>query len=183
MPEMTTLKTITADEACSWGCCYSDDHLRKLYDRPCSALDVLERTDGPWAVVPPEDRLWTVAYYGGLSDRLIRLFAVWCARRALERERAAGREPDPRSWSAVEVAERFANGNATAEELDAARAAAWAAAWAAARDAARAAAWAAAWAAARAAAWDAARDAARAAAWDAQLRHLAKMIREEYGHA
>lgn len=45
------------------------------------------------------------------------------------------------------------------EELrDAARAAAWAAAWDAARDAARAAAWDAAWDAARDAVWDAARD-------------------------
>ena len=90
---------------------------------------------------------------------------------------------DERSKNSLRVARRHAEGQATDEELTAARAAArdaawdaaWAAAWAAARaaawDAARDAAWDAAWAAARAAAWDAARDAAwaaaRAAAWDA----------------
>jgi hypothetical protein len=86
-----------------------------------------------------------------------RLFAVWCARRVEHLME------DERSKRACDVAERYAHGEASDEELDAARAAARAAAW----DAARAAAW----AAARAAAWDAARaaarDAARAAAWDA----------------
>lgn len=70
-----------------------------------------------------------------------RLFAVWCARRVTHLM------TDPRSLAAIDVAERFAHGNATNEELDAA----WAAAWAAARDVA--------WAAAWAAAGDAARDA------------------------
>ena len=58
---------------------------------------------------------------------------------------------DPRSGDAITVARRFALGEATVDELDAA--------WAAARDAV--------WAAAWAAAWDAARYAARSAAWDA----------------
>ncbi|MHB8533391.1 MAG: hypothetical protein ACYDC2_11795, partial [Solirubrobacteraceae bacterium] len=105
----------------------------------------------------------------------LRLFACDCAERALGRERAAGREPDARSWKAVAVARTYAEGQATALELDAARDAAWAAArdaaGAAAWDAARAAAWAAAWAAGRDAAWAAGRDAAwaaaRAAAWAA----------------
>ncbi len=81
-----------------------------------------------------------------------RLFAVWCAREALK----LADNPDTRSVAACDVAERYANGTASGEEL----AAAWAAAWAA----AKAAAGAAAWAAARAAAWAAAKAAARAAA-------------------
>jgi hypothetical protein len=105
------------------------------------------------------------------NARTQRLFAVWCAREAL---RLVDR-PDQRSLAACDVAARFANGEASAEELaaawDAARAAAGDAAWAAAGDAAWAAAWAAAWdaamAAARAAAWAAAGAAAGDAAWDA----------------
>ncbi len=83
--------------------------------------------------------------------------------------------PEGITWKpadTISIARRFANGEATPKELDAAWAAAWAAAWDAAWDAARDAAWAAARAAARDAAWAAARAAARdaawAAAWDAQ---------------
>jgi hypothetical protein len=77
----------------------------------------------------------------GWNGRTARLFAVWCARQAL----ALVDNPDPRSVNACEVAERYANGQATDEELTAAWAAAWDAAWAAAGDAA----WDAAWAAAK----------------------------------
>jgi len=101
------------------------------------------------------------------NDKTARLFAVWCAREALK----LVDNPDPRSVEAVDVAERYANGQADDEDLNAAWAVARDAAWAVARAAAWAAAWAAAedaaWAAARAAAEDAARDAARAAAEDA----------------
>ena len=118
-----------------------------------------------------EDAVWTFKCLAG-ADREIRLFAVDCARQVQHLM------TDPRSLAALDVAERFANGLATSEELDAARAAAgaeaWAAAWdasdaarAAAWDAARAEAWAAAGAAAGDAAWDAAWAAAGAEAWAA----------------
>ena len=42
-----------------------------------------------------------------------RLFAVWCAREALK----LYDNPDPRSVTACDVAERYANGTATDEEL------------------------------------------------------------------
>ncbi|VBP35416.1 putative bacteriophage protein [Burkholderia pseudomallei] len=127
-----------------------------------------------------DDALWTLRCISG-ADRDLRLFAVWCARQVEHLMQ------DQCSKDALNVAERFANGEATDEERDAAwdaawaaaraaartaawaaaRTAAWAAAWAAERDAAWAAARTAAWAAARTAAWDAAWAAARAAAWAA----------------
>src|SRR3990167_1810324 len=58
------------------------------------------------------------------NPRTQRLFAADCAERALERERAAGREPHPDSWRAIAVARRYANSKATPQELAAAAAAA-----------------------------------------------------------
>ena len=87
-----------------------------------------------------EDSLWSMKCVKN-ADRDLRLFAVWCARQVQHLM------TDQRSINAIDVAERFANGSATIEELATARATAWAAAWAAASDAASDAAWAAAWAA------------------------------------
>ena len=115
-----------------------------------TAIDILNVTD-----CPSEDRLWVVLRKEFLSDKSLRLFAVWCARQALA---IPGNESEVCS-NTCDVAERYANGNATYEELDAARSAAWSAAGDAAGSAARSAARDAAWAAARDAAWDAARDA------------------------
>src|SRR5574343_376624 len=108
-----------------------------------------------------DDALWCLRVVDG-HDREIRLFAVWCARQAQHLM------TDPRSIAALDVVERYENGQATNEELAAARAAARAAAWDAARAAARA--------SARAAAWDAARD--------AQAQRLREVIAEcEARHA
>src|SRR5690606_5004549 len=105
------------------------------------------------------------------ATRTLHEFGLWCAEQALQRERAAGREPDPRSWKALEVKRRWLAGDAGDDELAAARAAARDAAWdaavAPARDAAVAAAVVAAVAAARGAAVDAAWVAAEAAAFAA----------------
>jgi len=123
--------------------------------------------------------LWILDKLNRRPDaRMLRLFAVWCARNTpLSDGRKVGDLlTDPRSLAALEVAERYANGNATDGELAAARAAAWDAAEAAAGDAARAAAWDAARDAAEATAGDAAGDAARAAALAAQADQLRKMI-------
>ena len=95
-----------------------------------TALDVLKAEQ-----IPAQDRIWVVCHEGWIDDRTLRLFAVWCAREALKLVES----PDPRSINACDVAERYANGEATNEELSAARAAAAAWAWAAAGAAAGAA--------------------------------------------
>ena len=94
------------------------------------------------------------------TERTARMFACDCAERVLpiyERDYPG----DARPRTAIEVARRYADGNATQEELDAAEAAAGAVA----RAAEWGTAWVAAWAAAGAAAGAAVEVAAGAAAW------------------
>jgi hypothetical protein len=121
--------------------------------------------------IPIEDRLWAIIN-SWMDDRQCRLFAADCAERALVRERAAGREPDERSWEAIRVSRAYARGDATEEELAAARAA---------LDAAGAAALDAALAAARAAAWDADEAAAKDAEREWQLQRALAYVRGHYG--
>src|SRR5690606_38349146 len=102
------------------------------------------------------------------NDRTARLFAADCAERALPVFEACC-PGDMRPHHAIEVARAFADGQATVEDLAAARDAAKAAAERAAKDAPWDAAWDAGWAAARGATGGAAWAAARAAAMDAAL--------------
>ena len=101
-----------------------------------------------------------------VSDRKLRLFACACARLVWHLL------DDTRSRDAVEVAERFADGLATGEEL----VAAWNAAWNVVRSAARNAAWNVARDAAWNVAWAAARDAARDAVWARQAVLLRDIV-------
>ena len=131
--------------------------------------------------------------FEGLTDAQKRLFAVRSVRRVQHLMK------DPRSVAVLDVAERHARGEATDDELEAARAAAWEAAAASTAEAAvsaaaraAAAAWAAAstaeaaWAAAALnAAWAAARAAAAWAAAEAAQaeretqREILEQIRKE----
>lgn len=70
--------------------------------------------------------IWAATRKGVMSDRDLRLFAVRCARRVQHLMK------DQRSIDALDVAERYANGEATEDELTAATEATWAAADAAA---------------------------------------------------
>ncbi len=177
----TTLNQIRECGPCASGWKELLAHLGKTKadDESLSILTILESNG-------LDDALWCLRSVKG-RDREIRLYAVWCARQVQHLN------TDQRVSACIDVAERFANGEATDEERaaawaaarDAARAAArdaaWDAAWAAARAAAMAAARDAAWDAARAAAWaaawDAARAAARDAAWDAQKKHLIELCK------
>ena len=50
----------------------------------------------------------------------LRQFAIECAERALFSERENGREPDPRSWQAIEAVKAFLRGEIIVDELNAA---------------------------------------------------------------
>jgi len=144
----TTLNKIRSHSPCESGWKKLLKHLDKTApdDEPLPLLTILDSNG-------LDDALWCFRAVEGF-DRELRLFAVFCARRVQHLM------TDQRSLTALDVAERFANGLATSEELDAARAAAAASAL----DAAWAAAWDTAAGAARAAARDAASAAAEAAA-------------------
>ena len=145
------------------------DRHRACQDGRKWALDNCVDMHDAWQRLEPDWLLWVATRPGVLTDRELRLFAVFCARQV---EHLL---TDQRSKDAIDTAEKFAKGEATYEELAAAWAAADAAAWAA----ARAAAWAAAWAAARAAAWAAAEAAARVAAWAAD-RDAARVAQSDW---
>ena len=51
------------------------------------------------------------------ASQALRLFTCDCAERALQREREDGREPDARSWAAIEVSRLYIAGEATIGEL------------------------------------------------------------------
>lgn len=83
---------------------------------------VLDILDGLAAEeYPAEDQLEIVLREDFIDARTLRLFAVWCSRRAFE----LVHDPNPLIVTAVDVAERYANGDATDDELAAARGAAW----------------------------------------------------------
>ena len=147
----TTLNQIRAKSPCQNGWTKLLAYLGKTKadDEPISIATILDSNG-------LDDALWCLQAVKG-RDREIRLFGVWCARQVQHLM------TDQRSIAALDVSERFANGNATQDELDAARDAARDAAWDAARDAA----------------WDAAWDAARDAARDAQKQMFIKMCNGE----
>lgn len=143
----TTLNRIRAAHPCSTGWEKLLHHLGKTRadDEPLSLLTILESNG-------ISDAIWALRAIDDYPE--IRLFAVRCVRQIQHLL------IDIRLLDALDVTELYAVGEATDEDLAAARAAAWDAAGAAALDVARDAAW--------AAAGDAAGDAAWDAAWDVQ---------------
>jgi len=119
--------------------------LRGVKDaEPINLLTILE-------VLNLDDALWALRATKENCDKVARLMAADFAEEVLPLWHK--RYPsDTRPAEAIQAARDFANGAITQEQLDAARGAAWDAAWTAwdERDAAGAATWAAAWDAARA---------------------------------
>ena len=194
MAKSMQLKYITLKQLLSWSPCDEWTEQRILHvtggRRRLSPLEICDL-----AGVSARDKLWVLLREKILTEHELRLFACWCADRALRAETKAGRNPDKRSCAAVQIARAFAHGKATTDQLAEAESAAWTA-WtavepaareseSAARSAARSSASAsesAAWAARSAAARAAERAARLAAEWAArtagsaesavQLQHL-----------
>lgn len=146
------MKQLTWSDFDQFQPCYSPQE--KYGDFNGTILDILNDER-----IPDNDKIWAATCKGILPDYVNRKFATQCCRQIWHLL------TDERSRNAVEVAERFNEGEATAEELNAARAAAWAA------DAAYA-----------AYAADAAWDAAWAAARDSQVKILINIIEEYNAH-
>ena len=123
----TTLNKIRDAKPCEEGWKYLLKHLnKKKADSKPLPLSVILEINGL------DDTFWafrTLPEY----NNLLRKFAVWCARQVQHLM------TDQRSLNAIDVAWRHSEGNATDNELAAARDAARDAAWAAAGAAARAA--------------------------------------------
>ena len=158
----TTLNRIRKHQPCVDGWTKLLKHLGKTQadDEPLTFATILESNG-------LDDALWCCRAEPQYAKEW-RLYAVQCARRVQHLM------TDPRSVAAVAVAERYAHGDATAAELDAAWDAAGAAAW----DAAGHAAWDAAWEAAGHAARAAAGAAAGAAARAEQATNFLRLVTE-----
>lgn len=109
-----------------------------LLQKPCEAypLDVLwelapRGSLTVWEIlhleIPVKDRLWAVLREDVLPVAVLHELACRYAERVLYKERAAGREPDPRSWTAVAAKRAWVRGEISDKQLlkikDAARAA------------------------------------------------------------
>ncbi len=120
----TTLNKIRSKSPCCKGWEALLKHLgKKKADDELVSLKTILESNGI------EDSVWCLCAVDNI-DKEARLFAVWCARQVQHLMK------DQRSIDALDVAEKFANREATQDKLDAAGAAAMAAAWAAARAAA-----------------------------------------------
>lgn len=150
------MKTITVEEFLKFDPCWGKERIRAFAGDKLewSALEIL-RAEG----MSDEDKLWAVLREELIDAATLHEFACRCAERALARVE----NPDERSVNAIRVKRAWLRGEATDEELKAARAAAWAVA--------RTAAWDAAWAAARTAAR------AQERAW--QVTEITKMLEED----
>src|SRR4051812_34299604 len=80
-----------------WGPCYDPSRYLPEAFRG-TAIDILEND-----AIPAQDRLWVVLRTALVSEKLMRLFAVWCYRQTLIHTP----NQDPRCIEAANVAERF----------------------------------------------------------------------------
>lgn len=118
---------ITVSQIMQWGPCeeYTEEKIRKFIGNGKTPLEIaaMER-------IPAADRIWCLLHKEIISERGLYELACTFAERVLIREREKGREPDVRSWEAIEAKRKWLRGEITDRELAAASAAASAAVYA-----------------------------------------------------
>ena len=156
------MKKLTVDDTMSFSPYYTRERVRELFGehQTMTALDIIQAKN-----IPAEHRLWLVLREEVLPDAILHELACQVAESALVAERAAGREPDVRSWAAIDAKRAWLREEIGDEELKAAQSAAQSVAESAAESAAQSAAEFAAEFAARFAAISAAQSAVVFAAW------------------
>lgn len=174
------MKTFKNKDIRKWNPCYDPSKKYSDENQKHTILSILDDENLSF-----EDRIWVIMRTELVSEKLMRLFAVYCARSIPQ--------TDQRCIDAINLAERIANGEDISESAarlaaeSAALLAAWSAALLAEEVAARAAAAtviagtsvgvrSAAISTARSASWSLAEGVASAAAQAAQKEHLRKMI-------
>ena len=102
----------------SFGSCYDPKSIGIPDSESLSVREWIEKYRNK--VKSKNDIIWLICRNNFLSDRDLRLFAVWCARESFKLQSNV----DPRSINAVNVSEQFANGSSTKEDLRSAKSAA-----------------------------------------------------------
>ena len=135
------MMAVSVEEILSWEPCeeYTPERVAELFagKATVTAIDIISMD------ITDNDKLWAVLREELIPAEILHEFACRVAETVLLKERAVGREPDPRSWAVIEAKRMWLKKEITDDELTAAREAARVAA----RVAARAAAWVATWAA------------------------------------
>jgi len=129
--------SVTIGQVLSWRPCL--EYTRKRLEELFAGRETINVNDVLEMDIPDSDKLWAVLREEFIPAKTLHEFACRVAEQALLKERAAGREPDERSWKAIEIKRRWMQGAATKEELLTALAAAEGALRAAAEGALRAA--------------------------------------------
>ena len=130
--------SVTIDQVLSWKPCkeYTLERIERLFAgrETVNVHDVLAMD------ISDADKLWAVLREELIPAETLHEFACRVAEKALLAEREAGKEPDERSWAAIDAKRKWLKGEATDEELASAEVVAWAA-WEVAWEAAEAASW------------------------------------------
>ena len=106
-----TVKDILSFEPCEE---WTEERIKKAFGKK-------NKVDALWILnqkhVSTLDRLWLVLREELLPAPVLQEFECLCTKRILQKERRAGKEPDPRSWAVIKAKRAWLKGEITDEEL------------------------------------------------------------------